>query len=146
MNVVKLFMVLLLSPIVCFGQNSPYPKDTIYIKFENKIENKKWIGTYGYGKNKKTGVLFNLKDNDKQAMSFFIEKNKTPDTLCITQLKNYKFSDLQEIDEKRYKWVFDHKRPPANRNDIFKTFLIEVISRDKFVIYPVIWRSEGAID
>lgn len=147
MDAIKWFIAISLFPIIGFGQNSLYPKDTIYVKFENKIENKKWSGGYGYGKNKKNGIFFNLKDANKESMSFFyIEKNKSADTLCITQLKNYKFSNLQEIDEKRYKWIFDHKRPPANRNGIFKTYLIEVILKGRIVLYPVIWRSEGVID
>ncbi|MFT4610747.1 MAG: hypothetical protein ACJA1H_000026 [Glaciecola sp.] len=64
----------------------------------------------------------------------------------IKYLKNYHFSDLKEINEKRYKWIFDNKRPPAGRNRVFQAYLIEVISNKKFVIYPVISRNQGNID
>lgn len=137
---ILLFVVFL--PIICFGQKSKYPKDTIYVKFEKKLGNKKWFGNYGYGDNKKYGLLFNLKDENNQSMSFFIEKKYNLDTLCHKHLKDYKFSNLKEINEKRHKWIFENKRPPANRNGVFQTYLIDIISKEKFVIYPVIWRNE----
>lgn len=138
----KTLMLIIFLPFLCFGQKFKYPKDTIYVKFEKKLGNKKWYGNYGYGKNKKKGVLFNLKDNNNQSMSFFIEKGQSSDTLCYKHLKDYTFSNLKEINEKRYKWIFKNKRPPANRNGVFQTYLIEIISEEKFVIYPVIWRNE----
>ncbi|WP_175418943.1 hypothetical protein [Aureibaculum algae] len=55
-------------------------------------------------------------------------------------------SNLKEIDEMRHKWIFENKRPPADRNGVFQTYLIEEISKEKFVIDPVIWRSEGVVD
>ena len=93
MDVTKqILFLLLLIPFFSFGQKSKYPKDTIYIKFEKKIGNKKWFGNYGYGKNKKQGTLFNLKGTDKQSMSFFLGKKQNLDTLCIKHLKEYEFS------------------------------------------------------
>lgn len=142
----KLLIFALLFPIICFGQKSIYPKDTIFIKFEEKNKNKKWYGNYGYGNNKRYGLLFNLKDTNDQSLSFFSEKERKFDTLCYKHLKNYLFSNLKEIKDKRYKWVFENKRPPANKNGVFQTYLIEIISKEQFVIYPVIWRNEGVID
>jgi len=138
----KILILAIFLPIICLGQKSIYPKDTIYVKFENKIGNKKWFGNYGYGDNKKFGLLFNLKDTNNQSMSFFIDKEQNSDTLCHKHLKDYKFSTLKEINDKRYKWIFENKRPPANRNGVFQTYLIEIISEEKFVIYSVIWRNE----
>lgn len=150
----KILLLIIFLPIVCFGQESKYPKDTIYIKFEKKIGNKKWYGNYGYGKNKKQGTLFNLKDTNKKSMSFFSGKEQNIDTLCIKHLKNYKFLNLKEIRKKEIAWVdltyAKSKYKPYTggglRNGAFQTYLIEVISNEKFVIYPVIWRNEGVID
>jgi len=33
----KILILILFLPIVCFGQKSKYPKDTIYIKFKDSI-------------------------------------------------------------------------------------------------------------
>ena len=83
--------------------------------------------------------MFNLKDTNKKSMSFFSGKEQNIDTLCIKQLKDYTFLNLKEIDKKRHTWIFENKRPPVDRNGAFQTYLIEVISNEKFVIYPVIW-------
>lgn len=147
MHVIKFFTVLLLlASAVSYGQKSIYPKDTIYIRYENSAENKKWFGTYGYGNNKKEGILFNIRDKNNEAMSLFFHRKNKADTLCVKHLEDYKFSDVKEIREKRHKWIFKNKRPPADRNGLFQTYLVEIISKDYFVIYPVIWRNEGVID
>ena len=121
-------------------------KDTIYVKYEAKKENKKWTEKYGKYKNEKDGIFFNIKDVSNKTMSFFFNKENKVDTLCIKHLKDYRFLSLEEIDELRQKWIFENKRPPADRNGVFKTYLIEVISDKNYVIYPVIWRNEGVID
>lgn len=147
MDAIKIiFISLFFIPTILFGQKAIYPKDTIYIKFEKKRENKKWFGNYGYGRNKKVGTLFNLKDKNDKHISLFSPENSQLDTLCNLHLKDYKISTLKEIDEKRDKWIFENKRPPADRNGVFQTYLIEIISKEKFVIYPVIWRNEGTVD
>ena len=38
------------------------------------------------------------------------------------------------------------EQPPADRNAFFTTFLIEVISEDYFVVYPVEWLGEGIFE
>ncbi len=56
MDAIKIFIILwLFIPTVLFGQKTLYPKDTIYVKYENKKGHKKWLGYYGYGNNKKKG-------------------------------------------------------------------------------------------
>jgi len=149
MFLLKPFLALLafvLFTTVTFAQQSKYPKDTIYVKYENKALNKKWLSNYGYGNNKKNGILFNIKDENNKNMLFFYDKKLSTDTLYIKHLKNYAFLNLKKIEEKRHKWIFKNKRPPVNKNGVFQTYLIEEISKEKFVIYPVIWRNEGAID
>jgi len=146
MDAIKLILIILFFiPFLIFGQKSIYPKDTIYVKFENKAGAKKWNAKFERIYEKKNGIYFNV-ENSNGDMALFYDKNEKPDTLCIMHLKNYKFTNLKEINEKRHKWIFDNKRPPADRNGVFQTYLIEIISKSKFVKYPVIWRNEGAID
>ena len=50
-----------------------------------------------------------------------------------------KFSQTENKKENKYTspiHTFD-------KNYIFNTYIIEIISDEKFVIYPVIWRGEG---
>ncbi|MFD2697615.1 hypothetical protein ACFSQ0_06390 [Mesonia sediminis] len=126
-----LSLLLILCPILSFGQKSIYPKDTIFIRYNNDIHSKKILNHPQRGKNlyfKNLGVYYSYSEK--------------ADTLCIEKLKDYQFSDLEEINEKRNRWIFDNKRPPATRNGVFQTYVIEVISDKKFVKYPVIWRNE----
>ena len=126
-----LSLLLILCPILSFGQKSIYPKDTIFIRYNNDIHSKKILNHPQRGKNlyfKNLGVYYSYSEK--------------ADTLCIEKLKDYQFSDLEEINEKRNRWIFDNKRPPATRNGVFQTYVIEVISDKKFVKYPVNWRNE----
>ncbi|MGO2359448.1 hypothetical protein [Mesonia sp.] len=123
--------ILMFCPIFSFGQNSIYPKDTIYIRYDKDVHSKKNLNHPQIGENlyfKNIGVYYPYSEK--------------ADTLCIEKLKDYHFSDLEEINEKRNRWIFDNKRPPATRNGVFQTYVIEVISDKKFVKYPVIWRNE----
>lgn len=151
MDVIKrILFFLFFIPLVTFGQKKQYPKDTIYIKYENKKENKKWFGDYGYGNNKKTGILFNLKDINNKSISLFFNKSLKADSLSIKHLKEYKFSNLKEIRKKEIarvdrKYAKSKYKPYTGgglRNGSFQTYLIEIISKEKFVIYPVIWRND----
>jgi len=143
MDAIKIFIIVwLFIPTILFGQKVLYPKDTIYVKFENKVGKKEWNAKFERIYNGKKGVYFNI-EKIKGDMALFYDLNYKADTLCIKYLKDYKLLNLEEINKKRYKWIFDNKRPPANRNGVFQTYLIELISEDKFVIYPVIWRNEG---
>lgn len=58
----------------------------------------------------------------------------------------YHFSNLKEIRKMHNQWIHTpykgKRKPPINKNGAFQTYLIEVISKDYFVIYPVIWRNE----
>lgn len=149
MNVIKLYIAILFFPNCVFGQKSTYPKDTIYVKYGLNGKNKKSQNIYKYNNKELSGVSFYIKDdttNYEKGMSLFHSYNSKADTLCYKHLKDYHFSDLKEIDEKRHKWIFDNKRPPADRNSVFQTYLIEIISEEQFVVYPVIWAGEGIID
>jgi len=134
-----LLIVIFLSPIFTFGQKTIYPKDTIYVKYEKKTGNKK-LSNWKY-KNK-DGISFSIKDISGKHISLFYEQINKTDTLCMKHIKDYKFSNLKEIERKKHEWIFENKRPPANKNGVFQIYLIEIISEEKFVIYPVIWRNE----
>lgn len=146
MDATKLFLILFyLSSTFIFGQESKYPKDTIYIKYENKIGLKKWNKKFNYKLNGKDGIYFNI-EHLKGDMALFYNNNHKSDTLCIKHLKNYKFLNLKEIEKKEreyYKKRFGGNPWIKNKNGVFHTFLIEKISKEKFVIYPVLWRSQG---
>ncbi len=147
-NKMQLLLVIIF-PLLVKGQDAPFPKDTIYIKYSaNKKENRK-IVDWEY--QDKKGIYFSIKDSSHKAwadsihfISLFYPYSKPTDTLPLKRIGGYHFSDLKEIDEKRYNWIFDYNRPPLTRNKVFKTYLIEVINDSQFVIYPVIWRNEGA--
>lgn len=143
MGVIKNWLLLLFFgvPIFAFSQVGIYPKDTIYVKYEQKKGDYKWNAKFEGNYRNKPGIYFNV-ETGKGDMALFYPYSEKADTLCIKHLKDYNFSDIEEINKKRNKWIFDHKRPPANRNGVFQTYLIEVISEYKFVKYPVIWRNE----
>lgn len=138
MDVIKHFTIaLIIAPALVFGRDSIYPKDTIYIK--SPTDNKK-IENWEYSATK--GIYFSIKDVSGKHISLFYPYEQKSDTLNIKHLEDYHFSNLQEINERRNTWIFDNDRPPANRNGVFQTYLIEVIAKDTFIKYPVIWRNE----
>lgn len=131
--------LLIIWPIFLFGQKSTYPKDTIYVLYEKQKANRK-IMDWDYNNN--NGVYFSIKDEGNKYLSLFYPYTEKADTLHINNLKEFRFSDLEEINEKRNKWIFDNKRPPGTRNGVFQTYVLEMISDKKIVKYPVIWRNE----
>lgn len=152
MDAIKLILIIIfLIPILTFGQNSIYRKDTIYIKYENIKSDKNWNAKFKRTYEKKKGIFFNV-ENHKGNMVLFYDRELKPDTLCIKHLKDYKFSNLEEIENKKNNWIdrkfkgLKYKPYNASKNGVFQTYLIEVISKYYFVIYPVIWRNEGTTD
>jgi hypothetical protein len=145
MNATKLVLILFfLSSNFIFGQGSEYPKDTIFLKFKDTIfTNTKMKSKSIHNFQGKNGIKFWWKGK-----WMFYDKNRKADTLCYKHLKDYTFLSLKEIEKKEreyYKNRFGGNPWIKNKNGVFYTFLIEKISREKFVIYPVIWRNEGII-
>lgn len=78
------------------------------------------------------------------------------DTLEINKIKNYKILNLEDVKkletEGRGKILNYYKRKnitnhrPITKNDIFKTYLIEIINEKQFVIYPVKWKNPFGYD
>ncbi len=149
MDAIKVFFIMcLFIPTILFGQKSKYPKDTIYIKYQDTIFNNPKM---------KSKSFHNFQGNDGikfwwNGKWLFYNKNQKTDTLCISHIKDYSFLNLKEIRVKEIDWVerkfvtSKYKPYSGSKNAVFNTFLIEIISEDKFVIYPVIWRNEGVID
>ncbi len=129
-----------------------YDKKTIYLNYNNEIKNCKYK-TIKYKQKKKEGIQFNLCGK----AILLSPVNVKPDTLCLWHKTDYQISTTQDIERlvKEFRFNTWKKKPHSkkdklfqfyDRNDIFKTYLIEIINNEKFVIYPVKWRNEGAID
>lgn len=85
MDVIKknLLCITFLFSVLSFGQKkAKYPKDTIYIKFEKKIGQKKWNAKFERSYKEKKGIFFNV-ENDKGGMALFYNLNNKTDTLCV---------------------------------------------------------------
>ena len=123
----KILILIIFLPIVCFGQKSKYPKDTIYIEYDKKKHFKKVLNHPKLGKD----LYF-------QGIGVFYNYEEKADTLCIKQLKDYTFLNLKEIRKKEIAWVdltyAKSKYKPYTggglRNGAFQTYLIEVISKE----------------
>lgn len=85
----------------------------------------------------------------------FIYQTKS-DTLSLINLKKFKITTAEEIKKIEKKWreqkFIEYKKSKEkyplpihtfDKNYIFETYLIEIISENKFVVYPVKWRGEG---
>jgi hypothetical protein len=146
-HLIKTFLVTLTLSISYNIQAQKYSKETIYIKFEKKqCDNNRKLKFY---RDFEKGLIFNLsctKDG-----SFLFKSDTDADTLDIKNLAKYKIVNadfvkkrLIEIRKQRSAKNSNKLLRPMTKNNTFKTHLIEIISEDKFVIYPVIWRNEGA--
>src|SRR5699024_7864609 len=97
------------------------------------------------------GIYFSIRDRSHELygrnrfIALFYPYTQPTDTLPINQISSYHFSNLKEIDEKHYHWVFDYNRPPLRKSQIFQTYVVEKISTDYLVKYPVIWPNEGVV-
>ncbi len=149
MDATKLFAIIfLLSTNFIFGQKSKYPKDTIYIKYEHKVGQKKWNMKFKYKYENLKGFYFNI-EHIKGDMALFYNMKEKNDTLCFKHLKDYTFLNLKEIERREkeyYKKRFGGNPWIKNKNAVFHTYLVEVISKEKIVVYPVIWRSQGIVE
>lgn len=139
MDVIKqIVIILLFIPFLTYGQKNMHSKDTIYILYNKNKHSKKIIN------HPKTGKSLYFKKID-----VYYDYKKKLDTLCVKHLRDYNTLTLDEINHKEqeyYKKRFKNRVIIRNKNWVFKTYLIEVISKEFFIIYPVIWAGEGIID
>ena len=105
------------------------------------------------------GIIFN--NECKSGGSFLFSNKSKSDTICISKLKKYKILSMEDIKSIEKKWREDRFKEFQERNKkegkitlpyhifdknyIFDTYIIEVISKEKFVIYPVNWRGQGVM-
>lgn len=149
MDAIKhIIIFLFFIPFFTLAQKVKYPKDTIFIKFKDTVfrnPNMEAKSIHNFEGNK--GIKFWWKGK-----WMFYDNDQNTDTLCIKHLKDYHFSDLKEIRQKEINWVnkkyanSNYRPYTGSKNAVFQTYLIEIISKEKFVVYPVIWRNEGVID
>ena len=137
-----LFALVVTTPLLA---QFTYQKDTIYLKFEPNEGNSPYYRGIKFYNKEENGVVFNLLT--KRSL-LYKDKSQSADTLSIEKLKNYCIITTEEVEQKvkafqkaTYKKWPSHK---DDKNDLFVTYLIEIINGKQFVIYPVIWRNEGA--
>ena len=132
---------------------SQYEKDTVYLKFEENSDDEPYYRGVKFETQKKGDIVFNLISNG----SLIYSKGGKADTLSIDKLDSFHISTFKEVEQKvkEFRYKTYKKSPPNendkayqfyNKNDIFETFLIEIISSKKFVVYPVKWRNQNVID
>lgn len=126
----------------------------IFLKLE--IDNSCFRKQKFYSK-EENGIIINNECNS--GGSFLFSDKSKADTLCISKLNDYKIYSTDEIKKNKKKWreekfievqkknkqegKFTLPIHTFDKNYIFNTYIIEIISDEKFVIYPVIWRGEG---
>lgn len=168
MNRILINICLLL--LICIGYGQKIEKETIYIGYNyipicSKVEK--------FFSQKHDGIIFNLncikeitgnnpidleycdsgENNDNYISLLYNEK---ADTVDIKKIQEYKMSSLDELkkmEEKGRKKILDfYKRKkniyhgPITKDNIFKTYLIEIINDKQFVIYPVKWKNPFGYD
>lgn len=149
MDAIKTYLILFIFiPFLAAGQKTKYPKDTIYLMYKDTtFSNYKMKSKENYIFKGKKGIKFWWKNK-----WLFYNQEQKADTFCTFHLKDYEISDLKEIRKKEINWVDrkfkgqKYKPYSGSKNAVFHTYLIEVISKDYFVIYPVSWPGEGVID
>lgn len=164
MIVIKVMFVLL-SITNIYSQDCTYKKKDIFFILKEDTNcldhyKDKFVEGYDYKNNvkfkifKNDGIMFNLYCEH----AFLQTKSIKFDTLSIDSLKNFKISTHDDVEKlvkefrrKTYKKFPKHKNEKLyqayNNNDLFNTFLIEILNdKKKIVIYPVIWRNQDIIE
>lgn len=149
MKIIIVIISLLVTSLTFF-QNKEQIK--IYLKLElDSLCFKK----QKYYNNNEKGLVF----IDKSKESFLFSDTSKADTLCTSTLKKYKTSSIDEIKKIETKWreqkfkevqkkLKETGKYPLpihtfDKNYIFDTYILEIISNEKFVLYPVKWRGQG---
>jgi hypothetical protein len=140
-----LLVIALIFSLSTFGQN----KIKIYLKIE--IDSNCFRKQKFYSETEK-GYIINP---NCHSGGNFIYQTKS-DTLSLVNLKKFKITTDEEIKKIEKKWrdqkFIEYKKSREkhpfpihtfDKNYIFDTYLIEIISENKFVVYPVKWRGEG---
>lgn len=149
----KTIIVLISSLSIFCGYCQNEKPINIYLKIE--IDNNCFRQQKFYSEIEK-GIIIN--PNCNEGGSFLYQTQSKSDTLSLKELRKYKISTPNEIksleknwrDKKFNEFKKSKEKHPIpihtfDRNYIFNTYIIEIISKDEFVVYPVIWRGEGTL-
>lgn len=147
LSIKKIALLIVFISSNYFAYSQYVNKDTLYFIFEKNNGSKPYYR--GLKKTEKNRILF----NDLVKGSFFYENKDKADTLNIKRLEEYAVFKSKDIDSLVKAWRKKNKQglidyygkiyPPFDNNGMFKTYLIEIINEECFVIYPVKWRNQG---
>ncbi|MFN4764663.1 hypothetical protein ACKGJN_16150 [Gillisia sp. Q332] len=152
LTIVLINALFLLIVLKGFTQEIVIPKDTVYLNYSYYVNNCQHSDILSKLKWRKENVIqFNLCGE----AIFIYPKNGDSDTLDIKNLKNYQFTEVNDIDSLGRLWYKKNlpvlKRKygkiiaPHDKNGKFVTYLIEE-SNDCLIKYRVYWRNEHVID
>ena len=146
LTIVLINLLLIFTGFNGIAQEIKIPKDTIYLLFK---PNDGSLPDYrGIKFRNEHGLNFNLYKKE----GLIHPNNESSDTLAIKHLKNYKMTDIEDIDSLTNKWrektkpllieKYGNPYPPTmNKNNMFVTYIIEKFE-DYFVKYRVYWRHQ----
>lgn len=146
-HLIKIFSigVILLNSNITLSQQ--YDKEDLFIEF--KTNDGSQPNYRGIKIDKKALVQF----NNLYYGTFIYYKKNDSDTLLIHNLSKYKLTNAKEVDgklitirKKRLEENPDKILRPMNKNTVFNTYLIEILNKKEFVVYPVIWKNVGVQD
>ena len=148
--------IVIINFLISFSLFSQQRKDQIKINIQLELDSNCFRKQKFYSAEEK-GVILN--NECKTGPSFLFSDNCKADTLSISKLKNYKVSSIEEIKKMEKKWRKERFKEVQKKNKetgtynlpihtfdknyIFETYLIEIISDQQFVVYPVKWRGQG---
>lgn len=151
----KIIIVLINLFILSFS-HSKQKNEQIKIYLKMEIDSNCFRKQKFYSK-EENGIILNNECNS--GGSFLFSDKSIADTICISQLKNYKITTIEEVKKTEKKWRQEKFKEVQSKNKkdggytlpyhtfdknyIFETFIIEIISGEKFIVYPVTWRGEG---
>ena len=148
-TVVLINILFLLTGLISTSQEIVIPRDTIYLEYK---PNDGSLPPYRGKKFKnENGLNFNLFEGE----GLIFPKNGNSDTLAIKNLKNYRFTNVSDLDSLGKLWYkknlpnltkkYGQIIAPHDKNGKFVTYLIEEFD-DCFIKYRVYWRNEHTID
>ncbi|WP_298510620.1 hypothetical protein [uncultured Kordia sp.] len=129
-------LLILFSSFLCVAQEEN--KETVYLLFDSKSK-EKCIIEDGSGNSQNLNAYRKAYQDHNNLTFFHIYKesfafgsNKRKDTCNIKELDNLKIVDVAYIQDKKSKNIMKY-------NPFKKIYIIEVISKDQFVKYDVLW-------
>lgn len=123
-----------------YSQNKVKPKDTLYILYNEYKKSNCIKKTEKYNLPKRKGTVFSIPCEFYSSFLFKEKDSLKVLELCSKHLEEYKFVNEKEIKELEKKYS-NKGNNVFTRNNIFVTYLIEVINKkdNTLIIYPVEW-------